>query len=117
MKLVIAFAILYGEHQWYITDHQFTILTLITKIIYYQYGSSRPSQLPAYQAQNLGHKVVSVVKWHDNQCVTVATNYDTIASAGKVRRWSSAKKTSVDVQQPTVVTNYNLHMGGVDLLD
>lgn len=61
--------------------------------------------------------VVSVVKWHDNQCVTVATNYDTLASVGKVRRWSAAKKTSVDVQQPTVVTNYNLHMGGVDLLD
>jgi len=54
--------------------------------------------------------VVSVIKWHDNQCVTITTNYDTIDSVGKVRRRFAAKKTSVDVQQPTVVINYNLHI-------
>lgn len=61
--------------------------------------------------------IVGVVKWHDNQCVTVATNYDSLDPTRKVKRWSSAKKMTVEVQQPTVVNSYNYHMGSVDLLD
>ena len=61
--------------------------------------------------------VVGVVKWHDNQCVTVATNYDSVDTVGKVKRWSVAKKAAIEVPQPTVVNSYNCHMGGVDMLD
>ena len=46
-----------------------------------------------------------------------ATNYDTVEPLGKAKRWSSAKKASVEVPQPAVIASYNAHMGGVDLLD
>jgi len=61
--------------------------------------------------------IVGIVKWHDNQCVTVATNYDSVDTVGKVKRWSVANKAAIEVPQPTVVNNYNCHMGGVDMLD
>ena len=57
------------------------------------------------------------VKWNDNQCVTVATNFSTVEPLHKAKRWSSAKKASIDLPQPAVVHEYNLHMGGVDILD
>ena len=62
-------------------------------------------------------KNVIAVKWHDNSCVTVASNFDTVQPMGKAKRWSSAKKCLVDLQQPAVITSYNRHMGGVDILD
>ena len=52
----------------------------------------RKTERGTFDAKSDG--VVSVVKWHDNQCVTVATNYDTIASVGKVRRWSALNRPS-----------------------
>jgi len=61
--------------------------------------------------------IVGVVKWHDNQCVSVATNYDSVSDLGKVKRWSAAAKSMVELPQPTVVNSYNRHMGGVDILD
>lgn len=57
------------------------------------------------------------VKWNDNQCVTVATNFSTVEPLHKAKRWSSAKKASIDLPQPAAVHEYNLHMGGVDILD
>ena len=62
-------------------------------------------------------KKVMAVKWHDNQYVTVASNFGTVQPMGKAKRWSSAKKCVVDLQQPAVITSYNRHMGGVDILD
>jgi len=61
--------------------------------------------------------IVGAVKWHDNQCVAVATNYYSVEAVGKVKRWSVASKAVVEVPQPTVVNHYNCHMGGVVLLD
>ena len=61
--------------------------------------------------------VVGAVKWHDNQCVTVATNYESLEAMGRARRWSSAKKALVDISQPVLINSYNSHMGGVDILD
>jgi len=34
-----------------------------------------------------------------------------------MKRWSVSKKAAIEVPQPTVVNNYNCHMGGVDMLD
>ncbi|XP_029475784.1 piggyBac transposable element-derived protein 3-like [Rhinatrema bivittatum] len=62
-----------------------------------------------------GH--VLAVKWHDNQCVIVASNYNNIEPLGKARRWSNARKCPVDLPQPVVIGLYNTHMGGVDILD
>ncbi|XP_029454806.1 piggyBac transposable element-derived protein 3-like [Rhinatrema bivittatum] len=62
-----------------------------------------------------GH--VLAVKWHDNQCVIVASNYNNIEPLGKARRWSKARKCPVDLPQPAVIGLYNTHMGEVDILD
>jgi len=59
--------------------------------------------------------VVGIVKWHDNQCMTVATNYDSVDTVGKAKRWIVAKKALIEVL--TVVNNYKCHMGGVDMLN
>jgi hypothetical protein len=60
-------------------------------------------------------KQVMAVKWHDNQCVTVASNYDSVQPVGTAKRWSSSKKALTDLPQPAVVGSYNAHMGGVDI--
>lgn len=58
------------------------------------------------------------VKWNDNQCVAVISNYNTIEPLGKARRWSYAKKCPVDILQPAVIGLYNAaHKDGADLLD
>lgn len=54
------------------------------------------------------------VRWSDNKCVCVGTNYDTIEPVKKVKRWQSDIKTKCDVPQPNVLNNYNAYMGGVD---
>jgi len=72
---------------------------------------------PAWYTWQQCDGVVGIAKWHDSQCVTVATNYDSVDTVGKVKRWSVANKAAVEVPQPTVVNNYNCHMGGVDMVD
>ena len=60
---------------------------------------------------------VIAVKWNDNTCVSVATNFGSVQPVGKAKRWSSSKKCSVEIPQPAVIHDYNLRMGGVDILD
>jgi len=57
-----------------------------------------------------GDKKVSAVKWNDNQCVVVATNYADVTAMTKTKRWSSSAKKHVDVPQPTVVASYNMEV-------
>lgn len=46
---------------------------------------------------NKGDKKVSAVKWNDNQCVVVATNYADVNAKTKTKRWnSSVKKSTAD---------------------
>lgn len=43
----------------------------------------------------------------------VATNYNYMNTVGKVKRWRAAKMSVTQiVSHPTVVNNYNCHMGG-----
>lgn len=51
-----------------------------------------------YAAQS--DKSVVAVKWFDNHCVTVATNFDSLTPLGKAKRWSVANKASVEICQP-----------------
>ena len=57
---------------------------------------------------------ILLVRWSDNKCVCVGTNYDTIEPVKKVNRWLSDVKIKGDVPQPNVLNNYNAYMGGVD---
>jgi hypothetical protein len=60
---------------------------------------------------------ILITRWKDNNVVTMASNYDSVAPLSKVKRWSSATKEKLEVPQPRVFSNYNSYMGGVDLLD
>ena len=58
-----------------------------------------------------------VVVWKDSAPVYIASNFADINPVGECSRYSSKEKRKVEVDQPNIVTVYNTHMGGVDLLD
>ncbi|KAJ8928566.1 hypothetical protein NQ314_018870 [Rhamnusium bicolor] len=60
---------------------------------------------------------ISLVKWHDNKCVNLLSTYVGSQPTGKVKRWFSSEKMYKEITVPHVVTEYNIHMRGVDLLD
>lgn len=68
-----------------------------------------------YRSDNI-HKI-SVVKWNDNNIVSLATNFDRVEPTKSVSRFSHAQKRKINVQQPMVISNYNKHMGGIDRAD
>lgn len=47
----------------------------------------------------------------------MATNYDSVKPVGSVKRWDRAKGQFNAVPQPHLFKEYNLSMGGVDLVD
>lgn len=62
------------------------------------------------------NKVV-VVKWQDNKCVHLASNFVGIGTNDTAKRWDKKQKKHVEVSRPEIVSLYNGGMGGVDLLD
>ncbi|XP_063912556.1 piggyBac transposable element-derived protein 3-like [Zophobas morio] len=63
---------------------------------------------------------ITLVGWHDNNQVNIATNLinnDICLSKGSCKRWSRKDKSTVSIEQPSLVSIYNQGMGGVDLFD
>lgn len=60
---------------------------------------------------------VVVVKWQDNKCVHLASNFVGIGGSDTAKRWDKKQKKHVEVSRPEIVSRYNGGMGGVDLLD
>ncbi|KAL2089315.1 hypothetical protein ACEWY4_014003 [Coilia grayii] len=60
---------------------------------------------------------VAVVKWVDNKAVTLASSCAAVSPLKEVRRFSRAERRKVGVPCPNIVSQYNVHMGGVDLAD
>ena len=60
---------------------------------------------------------IMVVRWHDNNVVTVVSSQDGVAPQKTVHRWSKAQNARIVVQQPYAITRYNQCMGGTDLMD
>eukprot|EP00066_Takifugu_rubripes_P027785 XP_011617051.1 PREDICTED: piggyBac transposable element-derived protein 3-like [Takifugu rubripes] len=58
-----------------------------------------------------------LVRWKDNNIVTVATNMDEKYTESSVKRWNRHRSAFDNVQQPKCISRYNEHMGGVDLHD
>ncbi|CAG4955700.1 unnamed protein product [Parnassius apollo] len=59
---------------------------------------------------------ITIVRWKDNNVVTMGSNFDAVEPLEKVKRWCSIQKQKVDVYIPRLF-NYNRGMGGVDQMD
>lgn len=59
----------------------------------------------------------SATVWKDNKVVTLLSNYIGSQPMGKVVRYDKKQKRKVEVPCPKIVQEYNMHMGGVDLMD
>lgn len=72
-----------------------------------------------YQVLQDSENAVVLVRWRDNNVVTLATNKSTddVFGLGKCLRWSRNQRKKISIQQPTLVREYNRGMGGVDLFD
>lgn len=60
---------------------------------------------------------ITLVRFHDNSIVTMASNRNGVAPLGKAKRYSRSDKKHIDVPMPAVIASYNAYMGGVDRLD
>ncbi|XP_059188491.1 piggyBac transposable element-derived protein 3-like [Centropristis striata] len=60
---------------------------------------------------------LAVVKWADNKTVTLVSSCASVIPVGQVRRYSKEEKKKINVPCPKIVSEYNTHMGGVDLAD
>ena len=60
---------------------------------------------------------ICAVRWHDNNVVTLLSNEFGVQPIQKAKRYSTALKRRVEIDQPNVVAQYNKFMGGVDRLD
>ena len=60
---------------------------------------------------------VSVVSWFDNKVVTLLSNFIGSEPSIEVKRFSRKDMCHTNISCPVIVTIYNKHMGGVDLLD
>lgn len=54
--------------------------------------------------------------WKDNTIVSFASSYVGLDPIVQVKRWDKKLKQHVFIPRPAVITQYNLFMGGIDLL-
>uniref|UniRef100_A0A667X9S4 PiggyBac transposable element-derived protein domain-containing protein n=1 Tax=Myripristis murdjan TaxID=586833 RepID=A0A667X9S4_9TELE len=118
----------------FIHDNLFTTLSLMDEMTKRGYGSSgtmrqnRLSDVPftpvnAFMKFPRGTSEVLcqgeklLVRWKDNNIVTVATNMEEKYTETSVKRWNRHRRAFDNVQQPKCISQYNEHMGGVDLHD
>lgn len=60
---------------------------------------------------------ISAVRWHDNKAVTLLSTYAGSDPVSEVVRWNRKTKSYEKVKCLRIVSIYNKHMGGVDLID
>lgn len=65
----------------------------------------------------VGSTELHAVRWYDNRSVTLLSTYQGAQPMSQVDRWDKRQKKVLQVACPAVVSTYNRHMGGVDLLD
>ncbi|GFU59715.1 piggyBac transposable element-derived protein 1 [Nephila pilipes] len=64
-----------------------------------------------------GKNKITAVKWNDNKCVTLATNFDIIEPLTSVSRSEKGKAAKNKIEQPCLLNNYNKIRGDVDSHD
>lgn len=71
----------------------------------------------SYEEWTSNSSKISVTKWADNKCVTLVSSFVGASPLSSIKRYSRESKRKVNVDCPHVITEYNSHMGGVDLSD
>ncbi|XP_055780177.1 piggyBac transposable element-derived protein 3-like [Salvelinus fontinalis] len=118
----------------FLHDNLFTSLALLDEMTKRGYGSSgtmrqnrlfdvpfKPQKdfmkLPRGTSEVLTQGDKLLVRWKDNNIVTVATNMEEKYSETSVKRCNKERRAFDKVPQPKCINQYNEHMGGVDLHD
>ena len=57
------------------------------------------------------------VKWYDNKCVLIGSNYEILEASTTVERFDVKEKKKVKISCLDMINKYNRLMGGVDLVD
>ncbi|CAH1988409.1 unnamed protein product [Acanthoscelides obtectus] len=60
---------------------------------------------------------ISCVKWFDNKAVILVSSYVSVEPVATATRYTKHKKDKTDIPCPSIVKQYNRHIGGVDLMD
>lgn len=60
---------------------------------------------------------LSAVAWHDNKVVTILSTFPGSEPPGEAKKYFAKEKVHKLIKCPSVVLTYNVHTGGVDLLD
>ncbi|XP_037037374.1 uncharacterized protein LOC119075089 [Bradysia coprophila] len=60
---------------------------------------------------------VTCVKWFDNKCVSLASNYVGVGQVDTAHRYDKTTQQKVNINRPQIVRDYNINMGGVDLMN
>ena len=55
--------------------------------------------------------------WKDSSVVSIGTNFDSVFPFHSCSRYSVSQRKKVSIQQPNLIRNYNMNMGGVDVYD
>ncbi|KAF2892438.1 hypothetical protein ILUMI_13736 [Ignelater luminosus] len=63
------------------------------------------------------NREICLVRWNDNRCVNMVTNYDTISLMATVQKYCRKEKKKISVLQPAVIKTYNKSMRSVDQHD
>ena len=58
---------------------------------------------------------IIIVRWYDNNCVQLISNYLTNEAGENARRWNKKNISFEEVERPMIVQVYNTNMGGVNL--
>ena len=60
---------------------------------------------------------ISSIIWKDNKLVTLASSFVGKNPISRVKRFDRKEKKTIEVDCPRIISEYNRHMGGADLLD
>lgn len=62
-------------------------------------------------------KGIVVVRWFDNKAVTLVSSYCGAMPLKTAKRWDKKENKYIIINKPKLVDEYNIFMGGVDLMD
>lgn len=60
---------------------------------------------------------IAVVRWFDNKSVQMLSTLANDQPLTSCKRWNAQEKQLIEIQRPAMISEYNKHMGGVDLFD